>query len=192
MSDLQQLLEAKRKDWTTPSTELAQPSQETHQVEVTQPAPTRPQTIAKSSPPKQDSHLSERKDNNSSVDRSNHIDELLAELEALPPHNSKLTKFIMRLEPSLGKRLKDFCDEGNQKLTPEMLLEAVLLILEGDSSVDKILAQEHDPELDELVSEKRDALRKLIVTVAGQRAERRSRAGVVRRTLSMAGVKLPN
>lgn len=184
MPDLQELLEAKRKDWAK-STDLTEspthePQSFTPPVE-TSPRSKRPSFRAEpETPPETPEAPSE----------GDRLTALLAELKTLPPHNSKLTKFIMRLEPHLADELNQFCT-GSKKLTPEMFVEAVLLILGGDEEIEALLETEPYQDLEPLLTEQRDSLRALITQIAQQRAERRSRAGVIRRTLSMAGMDVP-
>lgn len=190
MPDLEELLRERQKDWAKPDDLSEQPSERSAAkppsskppVETTDP-PT--QRLAIATKPKAKEPASEPE-----ASEGDHISALLAELDTLPPHNSKLTKFIMRLEPHLADRLNQFCS-GPKKLTPEMFVEAILLILDSDEEIEDVLDSEAHQDLKPLLTEQRDALKTLIAHVAQQRAERRSRAGVIRRTLSMAGVDVP-
>ena len=191
MPDLQELLEAKRKDWATPDDLSEQPSERSAAkspssnppVETAAPSTQRSAIATKQPSAKEPAPKPEPSE-------GDHISALLTELDTLPPHNSKLTKFIMRLEPQLADRLNQFC-AGPKKLTPEMFVEAILLILDGDEEIEDVLNSEAHQDLKPLLTEQRDGLKALIAHVAQQRAERRSRAGVIRRTLSMARVDVP-
>ena len=175
MTDLEKLLEDRKQDWATPQKKSSQ--QSTNDTIPEEAPPTAPPDA----PPPEPAQPPE----------GDRITALLTELDTLPPHNSKLTKFIMRLEPQLAAKLKTFCDHSNPKFTPEMFVEAVLLLLEGDETLKTALSDETDSDLAELLTSKRKDLREIIGKVSQKRAERRSRAGVIRRTLSMAGVTFP-
>lgn len=187
MSDLQELLEAKRKDWAKP-TDLTDPPTPEPQS-FTPPVEPLPRSTRTSSSAETQAPVQESTPDSGARD-GDRLTVLLDELDTLPPHNSKLTKFIMRLEPHLADELNQFCT-GSKKLTPEMFVEAVLLILGGDEAIEEVLDIEPHQHLKPLLTEQRDDLRALITQIAQQRAERRSRAGVIRRTLSMAGMDVP-
>ena len=191
-ADLQELLEAKRKEWAKPTDLSESPPQKSTPAapvarETAQSRSAQPSTV-ESVPVRAPGHTTDHAP--SPASEGDRIAELLAELDTLPPHNSKLTKFIMRLEPHLANALNQFCT-GDKKLTPEMFVEAVLLILGGDEDIEALIDTEANQALHPLLTDQRDALKDLITHIAQQRAERRSRAGVIRRTLSMAGVDVP-